>query len=188
MTFSTINSCKTLELVLLHEYSIKPVFCGCWVLFVWVSDKWVQPFPPLTAAPELWCYLQLFSRLLQLLLPLWPRGPQTPSWNLQHTHTYTHTQSVRNFTHIYSFVQQCSEANLHMYSCSCRHKTQKLLSALHIHTRMHSAGSQESSRFMQPALNNIRAEVGRPWTEIWNSFCHKKQILINVYCTDRLQK
>lgn len=105
-----------------------------------------------------------------------------------YTHLHTHTQSVRNFTHIYSFVQQCSEANLHMYSCSCRHKTQKLLSALHIHTRMHSAGSQESSRFMQPALNNIRAEVGRPWTEIWNSFCHKKQILINVYCTDRLQK
>lgn len=94
MTFCVINSCKTLVLVLLHMKSIKSVFCRYWVVFVCGGDKWAQSVPLLTAAPELWCYLQLFSLLLQLLLPLWPQGlqHQFALWNQRHTtlHTLIH--------------------------------------------------------------------------------------------------
>lgn len=74
------------------------MFCRCWVVFVCVGDKWAQAVLLLTAAPELRCYLQLFSLLLQLLLALWPQGLQQQAalWD-----PHTRTDTVHTSIHLY---------------------------------------------------------------------------------------
>lgn len=136
-------------------------------MFVCVGDKWERPVPLLTAAPELRCYLQLFSLLLQLLLPFWPQGLQhQPA--LWEPGTRTHT--LRCITHTYSFVQTGSRRT---YTCihSCRHKTHILMRVLCIHVRMHQAWSKKQVQ--------LRLDVLGPKYEIKLSFTDTDRVIIH---------
>lgn len=85
-------------------------------------------------------------------------GPLTRACTLE---PGTHTQTVRYFTHICSFVQQ---AHGQFYTCihSCRYKAQILECVLYICRRMHQTWSKEQAQFTQSTLDNIRADVRLP--------------------------